>query len=508
MRKASAHATSARVLLAGAELNPIAKAGGLGDVLSALPIALQPLVDWVGVALPFYNMIPRGKLRNLKHVCTVPVALGKTTIPVSVWQSYLPQAKAAATTSITSRPHPIPLYLFHNPKYLSRGTPYHGQSVYDPLRDKAAESLIGQRLRFLVFSAAIHSFLQQAEAPHITAVHAHDYHTAPLLNWLAQDSALKNITRILTIHNLAVTGNVPAKYLKLFSWSVPALGSKQELQRKHGPRLLRLGLNAANAITTVSPQYAKEILTPHYGVGMNTILKKYRSHTTGILNGLDTEYFNPQTDPAIAHHYSAQRLDGKLKNKSALQRRGRLPIDSTVPVIGLVHRLTSQKGLDLLVELMPKLLQLPAQFVFVGAGQKKYEQAFTAAAKLAPDKFYFYNKFDIHFGQQTYAGSDMFLMPSQFEPCGLSQLIAMRYGSVPIVRATGGLKNTVFEGKNGFVFTTYSVTALWRSIQRAVDTYYQRPAKWSALVQRGMRADYSWHKSAKQYAKLYTSSSH
>ena len=481
-----------RALLIGAELNPVAKAGGLADVLASLPVALNAHAQWVGVALPYYNMIPRNQLKGLKKVTTVSFKVGGSLTRVSVWKSVVPGST-------------VPLYLFKNNAFLSRGTPYRGASVLDPLTGKASDSRPGQRLRFLVFSHAVYHFLKSEAAPDVNIVHGQDYHTGALLHLVNKDVELEHISTVLTIHNLAVTGAGSDKVIQLLDWPHGQPFSQTQRKRKGGPRLLRLAIESSDKITTVSPQYAKEILTPEYGSGLERLLRSRRKDLTGILNGLDMDFFNPSKDKYIHHNYTASRLAGKAKNKVALQKKSKLPINADMPVIGLVHRLTSQKGLELLIALFPKLSKLPVQFVFVGTGMKKYEDAFKEAVREYPDQFYFHNKFDIEFGQQIYAGSDLFLMPSRFEPCGLSQLIAMRYGSVPIVRATGGLKNTVFEGKNGFVFNAYSSTALWKAIQRGINTYYNKPAAWKKIVQTGMQADYSWAKSAKEYMRAYTS---
>lgn len=478
-----------RVLFVGAELTPLAKAGGLGDVLGSLPKAIANQVDSVCMAIPFHQEIPRSRLKTLHMVYRVSVQVGKTSVPVTVWQSVVP-----GTT--------IPLYLFHNSAYLSRGRIYQGTSVHDPTTRRLAKSKPGQILRYLVFSFAVYEFIKRYRSD-VTIVHGHDYHIAGLLALVAHDKNLQHIKRLLTIHNLGVVGAGPQKYLRLFSWKPQVLFGAREFSQRRGARLLHLGIQNATVVNTVSPQYAKEILTPQYGNSLDQLLRKKHKRILGILNGIDTTLFNPATDSNIAAHYTYTTLTKKAKNKTWLQKHCGLPVNPDIPLIGLASRLSKQKGLELLIELLPKLATLPAQFVFTGAGDPVYASAFTKAQQQFPRQLYFHNQFDVKFAQYIYAGSDMFLMPSLFEPCGLSQIIAMRYGSVPIVRATGGLKDTVHNTYNGFTFTRYSSQALWRALVKAMNTYYTAPQRWSRLIRHGMTEDYSWDRSAKRYIQLY-----
>lgn len=477
------------VLMVGSELTPLAKAGGLGDVLGALPKALVPYVHSVAVALPFHQEIHTYNPRPLKKFLTVNVSVGKTSVPVTIWQTVIPGTK-------------IPVFLFHNTKYLSRGRVYQGDAVYDPTKKGKATSKAGQALRYLVFSFAVHQFIKHSNLG-INVVHGHDYHSGATLALVHTDSSLQHVGRVLTLHNLGVVGATEKKYLHLFNWDPVKLFGKAEFNRTHGARLVKLGINHAQVITTVSKQYAKEILTPAYGNSLETVLRKRRNDLVGIVNGIDMDSFNPQTDSNVPYQYSFSTIARKQKNKTALQKTAGLPVDPTIPVIGLVSRLTSQKGLELIVDLLPRLGSLRAQFIFTGTGQPEYTNAFEAAQRMYPKQFYFHHKFDIPFSQQVYGGSDIFLMPSKFEPCGLGQIIAMRYGSVPVVRATGGLKDTVHNSKNGFVFTQYSSAALWRTLRQAVTQYTEHPNRWTKLVRAGMLADYSWKNSAKKYVAIY-----
>lgn len=483
------------ILIVGSELTPLAKAGGLGDVLGSLPKALVPKVASVAVALPFYDCIDRSLLRALRKHSTLRVPVGSGFSNVTVWVTTLPNSR-------------VPLYLFSNRAYLNRGTPYSGTSVLHPTTGRAAESRAGQRIRFAFFSAAVHLFLAQNPNT-FSIIHGNDYHTAVLLARVKSDPTLTHLRTILTIHNMGIVGSMPSRLLKLFLPNLYTVTTNQERKRAGGVRLLKLAIEHADAVNTVSPTYAREILTPEFSSGLHTVLRKHAKPIRGILNGIDETLFNPSKDPYIHYPYSYNTLGAKTKNKLQLQKTLGLPVDARAPLITLVHRLTYQKGLEFIIDglqAVPKLsAQYNTQWLFVGIGAEHYEHAFALTAARYPGNVYYYRKFDIAFSQQAYAASDMFLMPSRFEPCGLSQIIAMRYGSVPIVRATGGLKDTVQNEKNGFTFTTASSTALWRTIWKAHDIYAHQPTRWKHMQRRGMTADFSWTSSALKYVKLYQS---
>ncbi len=476
------------VLLAGSELTPLAKAGGLGDVLGSLPKALQKNVNKSWVAIPWYQEIRRKQLRQLKKLGVISITVGGSKTKITVWESRLPNST-------------VPLLLFENKKYFGRGTIYQGNTVYDPLTKKNATSKIGQRIRFMAFSFAVYTAIKEFSLP-ISVIHAQDYHSAPLLALVHNDPEMAHIKRVITLHNLGIVAATPHKYLEAFEWDAKKIFGS-EFNRKKGPRLIRLGIDHAQAIVAVSPRYAKEVLTKEYGNGLESVLKKRKKDLYGVLNGIDTELFNPSKDAFIKKNYTVSTVrKNKAINKLALQKEVGLPQRKDVPMFSLVSRLTSQKGLDLLTPLLPKLAQLDIQFVLEGTGPSSLTAPFHAAQKQWPDKFYFHNIFNAPFAQRIYASSDIFLMPSKFEPCGLGQIIAMRYGTVPIARATGGLKNTVFEKTNGFVFTTYSSAALWRTIQRSLAAYAV-PKTWGRLQRNGMKTDFSWKTSAGEYIKIY-----
>ena len=256
------------------------------------------------------------------------------------------------------------------------------------------------------------------------------------------------------------------------------------------------GIHHATMINTVSPTYAREIMTPELGAYMDKLLHSRAFDVHGILNGIDTEVWDPATDPHIAHRFDAASLDGKIFNKRDLQARIGLPQRDDVPLIAMVSRLDFQKGLDLIGHTLHLLLNnyagSEAQFVVLGTGADEYEQMFARLAHYHKDKMRVFLQYDAMLSQMIYAGADIFLMPSRFEPCGLGQMIAMRYGTVPVVRATGGLADTVYDGYTGFSFYEYSVDAFWNALYRAIQTFVRNPTHWREIQQNVMRQDYSW----------------
>lgn len=477
-----------RVLFAAAELTPLAKAGGLGDVVGALPKALQPLVHNLVVAIPFHAEIQPDQLPHLKRVDSVTVRVQDKAINVGVWQSLVP---GSAT----------PLLLFKQADFLSRGAVYDGRAVLNPITRRPGGGA-GVSIRYLFFSYAVQAYLKK-RPNRFTLVHCHDFHLAPLPALIAHDAVLSHIKTVLTIHNLYYTGPTPRSYWDLFKPSLYHLFDATEAGRTKGPRMFWLGIRYANFITTVSQQYAKEILTPEYGNELELLLQKRKHHLSSVLNGIDTHVFNPARDPAVHTTFTSKTINRRIHNKFFLQRRCKLPVSATMPVIGIVSRLAPQKGFGLIVNAIDQLSSLPVQFVVCGKGAQLYTHALRDAEECYPHQWHFHGAFDIVFSQYVYAGCDIFLMPSRHEPCGLAQLIAMRYGAVPVVRATGGLSDTVKENYNGFMFSKYSSAAMLAALKRAIKTYQSEPIKWKRLMEHGMTENYGWKQSASEYAKLY-----
>ncbi|OGY94441.1 MAG: hypothetical protein A2406_03390, partial [Candidatus Komeilibacteria bacterium RIFOXYC1_FULL_37_11] len=316
----------------------------------------------------------------------------------------------------------------------------------------------------------------------------------------------KNIKSLYTIHNLAnqgVAGLDILDYAGLDKDLSPAVMEDYHDQDGGKINAMKLGILSADYINTVSPSYAKEILTKEYGAHLEEYLNRRKKHLVGILNGLDFKLFDPAKDKNIGQNYSVKDfLKGKESNKQVLQKVSQLPVRD-VPVFGLVSRLVAQKGLDILLEaLEERITQFDFQIIILGTGQKYFEDHFRSLAQKYPEKFAAHIGFSLPLAQKVYAGADFFLMPSRFEPCGLGQMIAMRYGAIPVVRATGGLKDTVVDNKTGLVFKAYNKQEMGKVLDRSL-TLYKNKAKFVKILKAGMEQDFSWDKSAKEYLKLY-----
>jgi starch synthase len=345
-------------------------------------------------------------------------------------------------------------------------------------------------------------------------IHCHDWHTALVPNWLktiyAHDPFFANVASVYTIHNLAYQG--------IFGYRVLEVAGIDEYGFLVHPDILDLnevvdfmwrGIFFADAISAVSETYAREILTPEFGEKLDPLLRDRRDRLFGILNGIDLDEFDPATDAYLEANYNLESLDKRVQNKLSLQREAGLRQDPQVPIVGVIARLTDQKGLDLITPIVEALLQhLEAQFVLLGTGEQRYHDFFNGLTTRYPEQAGIFLTFNASLARRIYAGSDLFLMPSRFEPCGLGQMIAMRYGSVPVVRAVGGLADTVnnydpMSGDGtGFVFEAYDEMALYTSLVRAVETYRHRDI-WHKLQIRCMQQDFSWQRSACQYLELY-----
>ncbi|EKD76359.1 MAG: glycogen synthase [uncultured bacterium] len=415
---------------------------------------------------------------------------------VTVWQTTLPNSS-------------VPLYLFRNEHYLSRGDIYNSTFVWDPVTKKMATRRRSDILRYLFFSQALAHWLE-SKPRLFNIVHVNDWHIASLCALLKARYATANIRSLLTIHNVdigwrgvAKPMRIIGKYLDLIPAELRAMIDWRTVQKQGYIRIFELGIAHADMLCTVSKQYAKELLTPYYGKGLEKLLRTRRGRFYPVLNGIDTAVFNPATDPYLIQHYSIRSLTRRTLNKVWLQKRLNFTSNPQIPLLGIVSRVTDQKGFELLLDVIPKLKSWKVQCVIAGVGDKRIEKALKRIQRLNKKWFYFHHTFDIKFSQRIYAGSDMFLMPSYYEPCGLSQLIAMRYGSVPIVHATGGLKDTVSNGHTGFAFAPATADKFAEAINTAVKIYRTKPKRWLEYVKTGMTTDHSWNKSASEYIKLY-----
>ena len=459
-----------KVLYAATECNPFWATGGLGDVAGSLPHALRNAGVDVRVILPLYeNGIDKSKLSKI----------GVINVPVSWRNQYC--------GIFTLERDGIVYYFAENEYYFKR------QSIYGQYDD-------GERFAF--FSRAVLEIVRFLDwKPDI--IHCNDWQTAlvPVYQKLFYGD-MGAIKDIFTIHNIEYQG----KYDKNILIDVFGIDEKDYwiVEFDGCINLMKGAIEACDALTTVSPTYAKQLLDDFYGAGLSNIIKSHEHKLVGILNGIDEELYNPATDKSVFVNYSADDVEGKAANKRELQKLLNLPV-SDAPLIAVVSRLASHKGLDLIKYAMEDILKEDVQIVVLGKGDQYYEQYFGYMQQTSPGKVCTVIAFNKDLAQKLYAGSDIFLLPSKSEPCGLSQMIACRYGSVPVVRATGGLKDSIInydhKGGNGFLFEKYSADDLVVAVKKAIELYHSE--SWGGLRYNAMTTDFSWRKSARAYLKLY-----
>lgn len=473
---------SLRILFVSAEVVPYAKVGGLADVAGSLPKSLKQLGHDVRVIMPRYGRIEPQEYDLEPASGTFSVSLPGRDEAASLWQTTLDGS--------------VTIYMVESQRYFDR------EAIYGYSDD-------GER--FVFFCRAVLEALKQLNwQPDI--VHTNDWHTALIPNLLKtsydDDPFYSQTASVFTIHNLAYQGLFDQKVLAMTGLGGGFL-RPQISERSDQFDLMSQGILYADVINTVSPTYAREILTPEYSEGLDPVLKYRKARIFGILNGLDTEAFNPATDENLQTNYDLKTLERKVENKLALQREGNLEEDPEVPLVGIVSRLADQKGFDLLEPIIePLLKEVRMQLVLLGTGDQHYHDFFRRIGEQYPGQAAIALNFDVALAQHIYGGADIFLMPSRYEPCGLGQMIAMRYGTIPVVRSTGGLADTVIDYQpgtdegNGFVFTNYTPYACFVALMRAVEAFH-RSDEWRQLQQRGMEADLSWRLSAQRYVELY-----
>jgi starch synthase len=464
------------VLMIGSEAVPFAKSGGLADVLGALPQALARVGCEVAVAIPRYKGVDAGAL-----IDTFTVGVGGFVRETRVFEAPLGRGARAL--------------LIDEPDLFGRDELYGVDGVDYPDNPR--------RFGFLV-RAALELAARQPHPPDI--VHGHDWQAglAPvyLKTAYARHPALTNTSTVFTIHNLAYQGLAEPDWLPRLDlpWNLLSLDRMEYWGRVS---LLKGGIMDASVITTVSPRYAKEIQTPELGFGFDGILRFRADDLVGILNGIDVDQWNPATDPHLPAAYDASDLSGKRICKlELLARYGLAPSAANLPLIAMISRMVDQKGFDLIAALADRLPRLEASFVVLGTGEARYQDLWRTLALRYPDRIGARIGFDEGLAHLIEAGADLFLMPSQFEPCGLNQMYSLRYGTVPVVRAVGGLADTVQDEVTGFVFQEHRPEALFRTLERALERC-GNPARWVALQIAGMRQDYSWDRSAREYVKIY-----
>jgi starch synthase len=339
-------------------------------------------------------------------------------------------------------------------------------------------------------------------------INANDWQSALIIMYLKtlykNDPFFSRVSTVYSIHNMGYQGTFPAEQIKITGLGWEYFNSAS-LEFYGKIALTKAGFVYADVINTVSPQYSKEIQTSEFGYGLEGLMQSRAQDLYGIVNGIDYELWNPESDPYIFKKYGPRTISQKAENKAALQKQNSLP-QTDVPLIGIISRLADQKGFDILSEDIENIMHLNLQIVLLGTGEPKYHELFLEMKKKYPEHLGLNLGFDAALAQLIYAGSDMFLMPSRYEPCGLGQLISYKYGTVPVVRKTGGLADTVIEGKTGFVFEEYSASALHDTIKKAIEAYKDKK-KWKGLMVRDMGLDYSWNASAKKYVELYEKAS-
>ncbi len=474
-----------KILFAASECVPFIKTGGLADVVGALAPVLAHKGNDVRVILPKYSAIPEKYESKMRHVLDFEVQLG--------WRKQYCGIEALEADGVT-------YYFVDNRYYFGRNYVYGtGGDEYE---------------RFAFFSRAVLNALPLIPfEPDV--IHAHDWQAGMIPALLriqyGHVGSYARIRTVMTIHNLQYQGIFGIRDVQDVLGLPDSVFTDDKLECFGSANFLKAGLVYADEVTTVSPSYAEEIQTGFYGERLDGLLRAKQNHLTGILNGIDVDEYNPATDPALAANYSAEDLTGKAACKRDLQEKLGLEIRHDVPIIGMVSRLSNQKGLDLIDYVIADIMREDVQLVVLGMGDSRYVNLFSWAEQNYPGRVAARFAMDHDLANRVYAGSDMFLMPSQFEPCGLSQMISLRYGTVPIVRETGGLRDTVlsyndYTGQgNGFTFFNYNAHDMLHTIQRALHYYWNRKDIWETLQKRGLTGDYSWRHSAEMYLSLYQS---
>ncbi len=474
-----------RILFASSEVAPFAKTGGLADVAGALPKALHALGHDVRVVLPKYRMVDAARHGLRLLLPRLPVPIAGTVENAAIWEGSL---------------GPVPVYFLQQDEYYDRDGLYQIEGRDHPDNDE----------RFAFFSRALLEMGPALDfAPDI--FHCNDWQTALvpvyLRTVLQNGPALAGRGVLFTVHNLGYQGLFRPAALAAANLGAD-LFTPFGLEFFGKVNYLKAGLVFSDVITTVSRKYSQEVQTEEFGCGLDGVLRTRKNDLYGILNGIDYDEWHPAKDAFLTARYSVGDLEGKAACKQDLQQRFGLPVRADVPLLAVISRLATQKGIDLIAEALDQLFALDTQLVLLGTGEPALHRAFEAAKARYPSQLGLTLGFDVRLSHQIEAGSDIFLMPSRYEPCGLNQMYSLAYGTVPVVRATGGLDDTIepFDPATGrgtgFKFTAASPAALVASVREAVGLYRQ-PERWRRLVQNGMRADFSWERSARAYVELY-----
>jgi len=475
-----------KILLVSPEVAPYAKTGGLADVAGSLPRALRQLGHDVRIIMPCYKTAREKGFTLRKGRKSVEVAIGGT-----------PRKGMLRQTTLDG----VPVYLIENRDYFER----------DELYGTGAEDYPDNAERFGFFCRAVLEFLRRLDfRPDI--LHLNDWQASliPVLlrTELRDDPFFAAMRTVLTIHNLGYQGLFPASVLTTLGLDADELMTIDRLEYYGQASLLKGGILFADRLNTVSETYCREIQTPEMGLGFDGILRQRQKQLSGIINGIDPRQWDPAFDAMIANPYQIEDLRGKTANKKGLQRELGLSSPVSTPIVAMVTRLDVQKGLDLVEEAWSELMKRDLQLVLLGSGEQGLTERFARLGEAHPGQVSIHLGFDDALARRIYAGSDMFLRPSRYEPCGLGQLIALRYGTVPVVRRTGGLADTIVDPlenqrrANGFSFEESSAAALLATVDRALAVYRDRRS-WLKLVKFGMKQDFSWTNSAHRYVELY-----
>jgi starch synthase len=480
---------SVNVLFLAPEVTPFAKTGGLADVAGSLPGALKRLGVDISIGLPFYRCVKEGAFERQLVFKGLPVPLSGQTLLANVYAMEMEDG--------------VPVYCFEREDLFDRPNLYRTAEgdYYDNLE------------RFTFFNHASLLFAK-ATGMRFDVIHCHDWQTglvpAYLGTLLRTDSFFSSTATLFTIHNIGYQGLFPAEKLSVCGLP-PETYQPEGIEYWGAISLLKAGIVYADAVTTVSPRYSREIQAPEFGLGMEGILRKRSAVLHGILNGADYSIWDPARDPHIPSPYDPERLPEKSVDKAALLKEvGLDPGLMEQPVLGMISRLSRQKGCDLLIPILDELARMKVGMVILGEGEESYEKDLRVSAEKYPGTLAVKIGFDEALAHQIMAGADMLLVPSLYEPCGLTQMYALKYGTVPVVRATGGLDDTIEEFDpgtqtgNGFKFGPYDSNALLSAVQRAIHLWADKET-WEILMRKGMTASYSWDVSAEKYLELYQS---
>lgn len=491
-----------RVLLCASEVSGFAKTGGLADVAASLPRALAHLGNQVAVVMPLYGAVRRAKIKLEKTGAALPVQMGSRTLACPLLRSTLPNSD-------------VPVYFVEHEPFFERDDGAR-RGLYQESHAGGGKADYGDNAeRFIFFSRAVLETI-----PHLgftpDILHANDWQTGLVPAFLAEAYRSKpgysRIRSVFTVHNMAFQGDFGRDAMK-FTGLPQRLFDMGQVEFYGKLNFLKTGIVFADAVTTVSPTYAREIRTPHFGCGLDRLLRDSSDKLSGIVNGVEYAEWNPATDPHIAAHFTPKTVfEKKPLCKADLQKQYKLPEDAKAPVLGLVARLAYQKGIDLALSAAKGFLDLGCQLVFLGDGEPKYHHELRVLQERHPNQVGLFLGFNEALAHKVEAGSDLFLMPSRYEPCGLNQMYSQKYGTPPVVRATGGLADTVVNATEenlkagtatGFTFDADTPAALYDTVKWALQLFRTRPADFRQVVTTAMAQDWSWDRSAAEYEKLY-----